>query len=168
MRFYGLALAMSALVLGACGGGDTAATNDTAAATATPDAGAAPAGAAGTATAAPVTGEIHEVRMIGDAQGFRFEPATVNAKVGDGIKYIMVSGAPHNVAFENVTDATAKAQIDANIPAAEKMSELQTRYYQNAGEEVTISMANVPAGSYSVLCVPHAAMNMRMTINLTQ
>ena len=168
MRFYGLALAMSALVLGACGGGDTAATNDTAAATATPDAGAAPAGAAGTATAAPVTGQIHEVRMIGDAQGFRFEPATVDAKVGDGIKYIMVSGAPHNVAFENVTDATAKAQIDANIPAAEKMSELQTRYYQNAGEEVTISMAGVPAGTYTVLCVPHAAMNMRMTINLTQ
>ena len=169
MRFYGLALAMSALVLGACGGGGDAAANDTAGATATPDAGAAPAGAAaGTATAAPVTGTIHEVRMVGDAQGFRFDPVNVDAKVGDGIKFIMVSGGPHNVAFENVTDAAAKAQLDANIPAAEKMSELQTRYYQNAGEEVTISMANVPAGSYTVLCVPHAAMNMRMTVNLTQ
>jgi plastocyanin len=165
MRFYGLALAMSALVLGACGGGDDAATTDTAT-TATPGA-AAPAGApaAGAVAAAAVTGQIHEVKMVGDAQGFRFEPANITIKQGDGVKFTMVSGGPHNVAFENVADA-AKAQLDANIPAAEKMSELQTRYYQNAGEEVTISFANVPAGAYNILCVPHAAMNMRGVITV--
>jgi plastocyanin len=165
MRFYGLALAMSALVLGACGGGDDAATTDTAT-TATPGA-AAPAGApaAGAVAAAAVTGQIHEVKMVGDAQGFRFEPANLTIKQGDGVKFLMVSGGPHNVAFENVAEA-AKAQLDANIPAAEKMSELQTRYYQNAGEEVTISFANVPAGAYNILCVPHAAMNMRGVITV--
>jgi plastocyanin len=166
MRFYGLALAMSALVLGACGGGDDAATTDTAT-TATPGA-AAPAGApaaGAAAAAAAVTGQVHEVKMVGDAQGFRFEPANLTIKQGDGVKFTMVSGGPHNVSFENVPDA-AKAQLDANIPAAEKMSELQTRYYQNAGEEVTISFANVPAGAYNIVCVPHAAMNMRGVITV--
>ena len=165
MRFYGIALAMSAFVLGACGGGDNAATTDTT--TAAAPGAEAPAGgaAAGTGTAAAVTGTVHEVRMIGDAQGFRFEPANFTVKQGDGVKFIMVSGAPHNVAFENVPDA-AKAQLDANIPAADKMSELQTRYFQTEGEEVTISFANVPAGAYNYTCIPHAAMNMKGVITV--
>jgi plastocyanin len=169
MRFYGLALAMSAFVLGACGGGDDAATTDTATAAA-PGAVAPAAGApaAGAVAAAPVTGTVHEVKMVGDAQGFRFEPANLTVKQGDGVKFVMVSGGPHNVAFENVTDATAKAQLDANIPAAEKMSELQTRYYQNAGEEVTISFGNVAPGAYNIVCIPHAAMNMRGVITVEQ
>jgi plastocyanin len=154
---------MSALVLGACGGSDNAATNDSATATAGTDAAATP--ATGTATAAAVTGTVHEIRMVGDAQGFRYEPANITVKQGDGIKFIMVSGGPHNVAFENPPEA-AKAQLDANIPAAEKMSELQTRYYQTAGEEVTISFANVPPGAYNYVCVPHAAMNMRGVITV--
>ena len=166
MRFYGIALATSAFILTACGGGDSQPAADSAAAPAVAPTTEAPAATAG--TPAPITGTTHEINMVGDEKGYRFEPANITVKAGDGIKFNMVSGGPHNVAFENVTDATAKAQLDANIPASEKMSELQTRYYQNAGEEVTISMAGVPAGTYTVLCVPHAAMNMRMTINLTQ
>lgn len=160
MRFYGLALAMSALVLGACGGGDTPAT-DTAAPAATD---AAPAGGAA-GSAAAVTGTVHEIRMVGDAQGFRYDPANITIAQGDGVKFIQISGAPHNVAFENVPDA-ARAQLDANIPEAEKQGELQTRYYQIEGEEVTISFANIPAGEYPFVCVPHAAMNMRGVITV--
>lgn len=162
MRFYGLALAMSALVLGACGGGDAPATD-----TATPAAtDAAPAGgAAGSAAAAAVTGTVHEIRMVGDAQGFRYDPANITIAPGDGVKFLMISGAPHNVAFENVPDAV-RAQLDANIPEAEKQGELQTRYYQTEGEEVTISFANIPAGEYPYVCVPHAAMNMRGVITV--
>ena len=37
--------------------------------------------------------------MIGDAKGYRFEPADITIKQGDAIKFIMVSGGPHNVAF---------------------------------------------------------------------
>ena len=165
MRFYGLALAMSALVLGACGGSDNAATNDTATAGADTAAGATGAQATPPGTAAAVTGTVHEIRMVGDAQGFRFEPNNITIAQGDGVKFIMVSGAPHNVAFENVAEA-ARAQLDANIPEAEKQGELQTRYYQNPGEEVTISFANVPAGAYNYVCVPHSAMNMRGTITV--
>ena len=133
MRFHGIALLTSTAILGACGGekapaGDTGApanattpaatttpTTDSAA-TAAPAAGAAATPAAGAAAAAPATGKTHEVKMTGDATGYKFEPANLTVKQGDAIKFIMVSGGPHNVAFQNVTDAAAKAQLDANMP----------------------------------------------------
>ena len=70
----------------------------------------------------PATGKTHEVKMTGDATGYKFEPANITVKQGDAIKFIMVSGGPHNVAFQNVTDAAAKAQLDANMPG-QKMGE---------------------------------------------
>ncbi|MEO7966215.1 MAG: hypothetical protein ABIT38_20125, partial [Gemmatimonadaceae bacterium] len=88
MRFYGIALATSAFVLSACGGGEKKAA-DTAAAPAAPAAETpamtAPAATAGAAAA--ITGTIHDVKMIGDEKGYRFEPATITAKAGDGIKF---------------------------------------------------------------------------------
>ena len=97
MRVLGVALLSGVVLLGACGGGESqkAATDSTA--TATPAATPAPTGGM---TMAPITGTVHEVRMVGDATGYRFEPATITAKPGDGIKFITVSGFPHNVAFD--------------------------------------------------------------------
>ena len=63
------------------------------------------------------------MKMIGDATGYKFVPADITVKQGDAVKFVMVSGGPHNVAFQNVTDAAAKAQIDANMSGA-KMGEL--------------------------------------------
>src|SRR5215212_868372 len=130
MRFYGIALAVSAVVLGACAGGDKNAGDTTAVAVDTSAAvvavAPAPAPAAGGAvTAAPITGTTHEVKMIGDATGYKFEPANITVKSGDAIKYIMVSGGPHNVAFQNVADAAVKAQLDANMPG-QHMGELSS------------------------------------------
>src|SRR5215218_782553 len=104
MRFYGIALLASAAVLGACGGENKPAT-DSAATAATPSATTpaattpAPTPAAGAVAAAPATGTTHEVKMIGDASGYKFEPATTTVKQGDAVKFVMVSGGPHNVAF---------------------------------------------------------------------
>ena len=173
MRLNGLALVASALVLAACGGGDNANT-DTGAATATPaattpatgDTGAAAGGAAaggaatGTGTAAAITGTTHEVMMIGDDKGYRFEPAKITVKAGDGIRYVFVSGGPHNVAFdENAVPADMKAQLDANIQG-EKIAPMASRMLNAPNEVVTVSFANVKPGTYKVVCQPHAAMNM--------
>ena len=49
--------------------------------------------------------------MIGDDKGYRFEPADLKIKAGDGVKWTVVSIPPHNVAFQNVP-AAAKAQLD--------------------------------------------------------
>ena len=184
MRFHGIALLTSAAILGACGGekapaGDTGApanattpaatttpTTDSAATAAAPAAGAAATTpAAGAVAAAPATGQTHEVKMIGDATGYKFEPANITVKQGDAIKFVMVSGGPHNVAFQNVTDAAAKAQLDANMPG-QKLGELSGPFVMQPNEAYTISFAKVPPGKYDFICTPHAAMNMKGSITV--
>ena len=104
MRFLGFAVAASAIVLGACGGGGDNQMDTTATAAPAPsDTGAMAAPAGGTGAAAPITGTTHEVKMVGDDKGYRFEPADITVKQGDGIKFVMVSGGPHNVAFDPAT-----------------------------------------------------------------
>ena len=180
MRFHGIALLTSAAILGACGGekqpgadtsaattattpaattpsGDTAATATTPGATTTP--------AAGAVAAAPATGTTHTVNMTGDATGYKFDPANITVKQGDAIKFVMVSGGPHNVAFQNVANAAAKAQLDANMPG-QKMGELTGPMIMAPNEAYVISFANVPAGKYDYVCTPHLAMNMRGVITV--
>ena len=166
MRFYGIALATSAVILGACAGGDNTVGDTSAVAidtstVATPAVTTPPGGsAAGTATMAPITGTTHEVQMVGDAQGYRFVPANITLKAGDGIKFTMVSGGPHNVAFDPATvPDDVEAQLDANI--SEKMSQLSSAMKMNAGESITVSFANIKPGNYPFVCTPHLALGMK-------
>ena len=172
MRFYGIALLASTAVLGACGGEkaatDTAAANAAAAASATTPAATTPAAttpAAGAVAAAPATGTTHEVKMIGDASGYRFEPANFIVKQGDAVKFIMTSGGPHNVAFQGITDPATKAQLDANMSGA-KLGELSSPLLMQPNEAYTISFAKVPAGTYNYNCTPHVAMGMKGVITV--
>jgi len=166
MRFLGFAVVSSAIVLGACsGGGEKAA--DSAAAPAVTDT-AAPAMTTPTTTAgamAPITGTTHEVKMVGDDKGYRFEPADIKVKAGDGIKFIMVSGGPHNVAFDPATiPADVKGQLSANMP--NQQGELSSPLFSNPNESYTMSFANVKAGQYPYHCTPHLAMGMKGTITV--
>src|SRR5688572_4836314 len=174
MRFYGLTLVATAAFLGACAGGDQSntdpvgvATDTTAVAAAPPPAvappGTAPAASAG--TMAPITGTTHEVKMVGDAKGYRFEPANITVKAGDGIKFTTVSGGPHNVAFDPATVPTdVQAQLDANI--SEKMGQLSSALKTNPGESVTVSFANIKPGKYPIICTPHLALGMKGEITV--
>lgn len=159
MRLQAAALAMSAMLFAACGGGDTAADNtastpaaETAAPSSTP--------AEGSVAPAPITGTTHEVRMLGDGEGYRYDPVELTVAPGDGVRFIMVSGPPHNVSFEeNGIPAGSAAQLDANM--SDKLSFLSSGMYMNVGDEVTVSFANVPSGEYNYICTPHLAMGMR-------
>lgn len=174
MRFNAIALLAGALLVGACGGGnsntDTAstATGDTAGtqATTTPAAGATTAAtpATGTGTAMPATGDTVTVQMKAEGTSFVFEPKEVSIKAGQAVKWVMVSGAPHNVAFQNVA-ADSKAQLDANMP--EKMAELTGKMLMNPNENYVVSFAGVKPGKYDYVCQPHAAMNMTGSITVT-
>jgi len=161
MRFYGMALVTGALALAACGGGDTAATDTAATAT---DAGA-PAAPAGDVAAAAPTGTIHTVNMVLENGQYVYSPAEITVAPGDGIRYVMVSGGPHNVHFDSTDVASAAgAQLNANIP--NKMGDMMSNYLTNPGEEVVVSFTNVPAGRYPFICDPHAAMNMRGAVTV--
>jgi len=161
MQLKNVALIVSAFVLAACGGKTEEAAP---AADSTATAAAAPAAEAAAAPAA-VTGTTHEVQMIGDAKGYRFEPANITVKTGDAIKFVFVSGGPHNVAFDGTTlSADVKKQLDANFSG--KMAELSSNMLLNAGESVTVSFANIPAGSYAFNCTPHLAMGMKGVVTV--
>lgn len=168
MRFLGFAVVTgAAIVLGACAGGDKATTDTTAAPAGASAAAPAPAAEAAPAAGAmaPITGTTHEVKMIGDGTGYKFEPAELTIKAGDGVKFIMVSGGPHNVAFDPAAlPAAAKAQLSANMP--EQAGELSGKMLLNANETYTISFAGVPAGMYDFHCTPHLAMNMKGKITV--
>src|SRR3954462_10096048 len=146
MRFTGLALIASAAVLGACGGGgdkNAATPQDTAKAPATPTT-TTPA-TTGAVAKKPATGKTWEVKMIGDGTTYKFEPADITIKAGDNVKWTMVSGGPHNVAFDPAEiNPAAKPQLMANME--NQMSELSSPMLQGAGEAYEISFANVPAG----------------------
>ena len=175
MRFYGLAVAVGVVALCACAGGDnkpadnTAVAVDTSAATTTTTTTTSSTTAgtpAATGTMAPITGTTHEVKMIGDAKGYRFEPANITVKQGDGIKFINVIGGPHNVAFDPATiPADVRPQLDANM-GTDKMGELSSNMKMNPNETITVSFANIKPGQYPFHCVPHLAMGMKGVITV--
>ena len=142
MRVLGVALLSGVVLLGACGGGESQKAADSAATT-TPAATPAPTGAM---TMAPITGTTHEVKMVGDATGYRFEPATITAKPGDGIKFISVSGFPHNVAFDPATiPADVKDQLWANMPNSMDGS---SPMLVSPNETFILSLGNLKPGTY--------------------
>ncbi len=160
MQFKSVALVASAIMFAACGGSETTPATD--AAPAAVDA----APAAGTATLAPATGTVHEIKMVGDDKGYRFEPANLTIKSGDAVKFVGVSGFPHNVAFNGTTlSAAVKSQLDANFGIG-RAGELMSAMYVAANEGFTLSFANIPAGAYEFNCTPHLAMNMKGVITV--
>jgi len=173
MRFYGFAVAVGVITLGACAGGEkkpadtTHVAVDTSSTTTTTTTGTATTPTTGGAVAlAPITGATKTVNMVGDAKGYRFEPANITVKQGDGIKFVVVSGGPHNVAFDPATiPADVKGQLDANM-GTDKMGELSSNMKMNAGESVTVSFGNIKPGQYPYHCVPHLALNMKGVITV--
>ncbi|HVZ78746.1 MAG TPA: plastocyanin/azurin family copper-binding protein [Gemmatimonadaceae bacterium] len=159
MTKLGIGMAVAAAMV-ACGGGEkkAAPAESTAAApAAAPSAAAAP--AAGAVAAKPATGKTWEVKMIGDAQGYRFEPKELSIKAGDAVKFIMVSGGPHDVTFwADSIPSGAQAQLQANMPNT--TAPLTAPMTINPNDTYTVSFAGVPAGVYKYYCTPHLAMGM--------
>lgn len=114
-------------------------------------------------TAAPAPGERAAativVRMVGDEKGFRFVPASVTARVGDVVRFVNVSGGPHNVAFSaDRIPAGAAARLQKNM--GQTNGPLTGAMIFEPNEVYTVSLAGLPAGTYNYYCVPHQAMNM--------
>jgi plastocyanin len=151
-----LGTAVLALVAAACSQGD-ARPNDQAAAPSAPAATEQPAAATGsqtrlgTADATP-TGNVIEVKMITDDRGNYFEPAEIEAKPGDVIRFSLVSGV-HNVHFPAAQNAGV-----AGLPGPSEMLQLPGQTY-----EVLVALGE---GKYPFQCDPHAALGMVGTLEV--
>lgn len=163
MRFPSFALAAGAFALLACGGGEQKAADstpaDTTAANVTPPA------TPGTGTGAPITGTTHTVNMVGDATSYRFEPNAITIKAGDGIKFINVTGGPHNVSADpaKIPD-DVEGVLSANMP--DQMAPLSGPLLMNPNDAYIISFAGIKPGTYELNCTPHLAMNMIMKVTV--
>ena len=172
MRNLGRGVIAGVAFLAACGGGTKNADTTSAAAPAAgqPAAGAstgasAPAGGAATGTAQAATGKTWEVKMLGDASGYRFDPTTLTIKEGDAVKWTVVSGPPHNVSFyADSIPSGAQAQLGANMP--NPMSPITSPLFNNPGESYTVSFKGVPKGTYKYFCTPHQALGMHAQLTV--
>jgi plastocyanin len=169
-----------ALALTACGGSDQSQAGGTASNTAPPPSATPPAdsaaGASGApaatpgaapaaAAAAPITGKTVTVNMVGDAKGYRFEPATVTIKAGDGIKWVNVTGGPHNVTFwPDSMPAGMAAVIGANMPNT--TSPLTGPLLITPNDSYTVSFAGAKPGVYKFYCTPHLALGMKAQVTV--
>ena len=99
------------------------------------------------------------VRMVGDAKGYRFEPTSIAARVGDVVRFVNVSGGPHNVAFwADRIPAGTTARLQKNM--GQTIGPLSGAMIIEPNEVYTVSLAGLRAGTYNYYCVPHQAMNM--------
>ena len=163
------ALVLALVSLAACGGEqsstDSAAMK--AAATSNP-AEVAPSAAPSTtasATPAPATGATHDVQMVGDASGYKFNPASLTIKRGDAVRFTNVSGGPHNATFwPDSIPAGAQGALSANMP--DTTAPLTGPLLLTPNQTYTVSFANVPAGTYKYYCTPHLALGMKGVIEV--
>ena len=105
------------------------------------------------------------VRMLGDASGYHFRPAGVSAHVGDVVRFVSVSGAPHNVSFwEDSIPAGAAATLQRNMQRT--MGTLSGVLLTEPNETYTVSLAGLRPGTYRYYCLPHLALKMvgRITV----
>jgi plastocyanin len=139
-RFLGMLALGLVFPLGACGG---------------ESASAAPAAeeAQAAATEAPATiGRVIEVKMITEGASNRFEPAQIEAKQGDVVRFVLASGV-HNVSFPADQNASA-----AGLPAP-------SAFLATPGQahDVPVTFA---AGEYKFQCDPHAMLGMVGTLKV--
>lgn len=131
--------------------------------------GAADAGAAAARATAPV-GEAapateHVVRMLADSRGYRFEPLSLEIRQGDKVRFVMVSGGPHNIAFDTAgVPESAKARLAENTSSS--MGNFMGPMLLNPDEAYIVSFAGLPPGTYRFHCLPHLAMGQRGTITV--
>jgi plastocyanin len=155
-----VALAALTIIAVACGGreqGGAAQTETAVEAPATP-----------TPTPGAVTGAVREVRMVGTADGrFLYEPASLTIRVGDRVRWVNVSGGPHNVAFyADRIPPGAGAFLQAAM--TRRIGDLAGELLFEPNAVFEIGFAGAPPGTYDYFCTPHEMLGMKGTLTIVQ
>lgn len=100
------------------------------------------------------------VKLIGDAKGYRFDPAHIVAHVGDVVVFQSQMGGPHNVTFwPDSIPAGAASQLQANMSGT--TGPLTSSLIINTGDSYTVPLAKLTPGTYKFYCLPHLAFGMK-------
>src|SRR5437879_9079191 len=163
MRFT-LFTTLAAFAIVACGGDKKSAASQAEAAT--PTQAAVPAAVPAAAPAAEPAGAVVEVKMTGNGTSVAaFEPNKLSIKAGTTVRFINVSGGPHNIAF--YADSIPKggaAVLKKGMPNA--MGDLMGSFLTQPNEKYDVSFTGAPAGVYKGYCLPHVALGMHVAITV--
>jgi plastocyanin len=119
------------------------------------------------ARAAPVTGVVHDVRMLVTADGeYVYEPATLTIAVGDRVRWVNVSGGPHNVAFHAEQIPPGAGDV-LNARMTDRIGDLMGPLLFDQDAIYEIAFDGAPEGTYQYVCTPHemAGMTGRLTVS---
>lgn len=116
-------------------------------------------------------GTVHEVQMLLTADGnYVYRPASLTIKVGDKVRWLNVSGFPHNVAFyDGQIPSGAKdylTKIYQGSAGQGKIGPMSSRLMLQANEVFEITFAGAPTGTYNYYCTPHEALGMKATLTV--
>ena len=157
MRFTQFSTLVAFAVV-ACGGEKKSAASEAEAAT--------PANTPAAAATAELAGAVVEVKMTGNGTSMAaFEPAKLTIKTGTTVRFINVSGGPHDVAFygDSIPKGAAEA-LKKGMP--NPMSDLTGPFVTQPNEKYDVSFAGAPAGVYKGYCLPHVALGMHIAITV--
>jgi len=121
-------------------------------------------GAAADTTAG--VGAVHEVRMLLTEGGdYVYQPAELTIRPGDRVRWVNVSGGPHNVAFYAARIPPGALEVlNAAMPERLGGQDLVGKLLMDDGATYEISFAGAPEGTYAYLCTPHEMMGMQATL----
>jgi plastocyanin len=163
MRFK-LLTALVAYSVAACGDKKAAAASEAQAAPAPP-----PATATATTPVTPTVEQaaaVVEVKMTGNGTSqAAFVPNKLTIKKGATVRFLNVSGGPHNVAF--YADSVPKGAVETlkkGMP--NPMGDLMGPFLTQPNEKYDVSFAGAPAGTYKGYCMPHVALGMTIAITV--
>jgi plastocyanin len=111
----------------------------------------------------PITGRTWDVRMVAAGDSYRFAPATLTIKRGDGVRWTLVAGPGHNVTFwSDSIPPGASSVLGRNMP--QTTAPLASPLLVNPSQTYLVSFGGVPAGIDHYYCAPHLVFGMVGTI----
>lgn len=118
------------------------------------------------APAAAPAGPVVEVKMTGNGSSrAAFEPNNITIAPGTTVRFINVSGGPHNIAFwSDSIPAGGAAALNAGMKNT--IDNLSGAFLTQPNETYDVSFANAPTGTYKGYCVPHVTLGMKMAIKV--
>lgn len=125
----------------------------------------------GTPAPAPApshAGDLHVVEMLVTPDGqYVYQPSTLSIRVGDRVRWVNVSGGPHNVAF--YPDSVPPGAADVlNAAMQNRLSDLTSPLLFEAEAVYEVSFAGAPAGTYGYFCSPHELLGMKAGLTVSR
>ena len=123
-------------------------------------------GAPPAAPGASPTGPVVEVKMTGNGSNrAAYEPSSLTIAPGTTVRFVNVSGGPHNITFwSDSIPAGGAAALNAGMKNT--IDNLSGPFVTQPNEGYEVSFANAPKGTYKGYCTPHLTLGMKIAIKV--